>query len=312
MKKLLVLASFLVVLLLVAFFVACGPRQVRVSGADLPCSQCHDATTTLFAKQLQWQQSGHATGGNYGRSTSASCAGCHSSEGFLKRIAAGLSPDKVKEGETNPTPPNCRTCHQIHTTYTQSDYTLRATSPVTLYISGKTFDFGEGNLCANCHQPRMAGQATGGGDVKVDTNRWGPHHGPQTASFLGIGGWNVNSAVSPHYTVVKQGCPACHLPNTNHQMVPDISVCQGCHKGATNFDIDGVQTDVKAKLAQLQKLLEAKGLLKNGSPVVGTYPNAQAGALWNYISVMEDRSSGVHNAAYLKAMLQAGIDAMSK
>ncbi len=93
-------------------------------------------------------------------------------------------------------------------------------------------------------------------------------------------------------------------------MTPDVVVCVTCHKGATNFDIDGVQTEVKAKMDELGKLLEAKGLLKNGSPVVGTYPEAQAGALWNRISVEEDRSFGVHNPQYIKALLQTGIDAL--
>jgi hypothetical protein len=51
-------------------------------------------------------------------------------------------------------------------------------------------------------------------------------------------------------------------------------------------------------------------LLEAGNPVVGTYPEEQAGALWNYIRVEEDRSLGVHNSAYIKALLQAGIDAL--
>ena len=300
----------LFILLLVLMMTACTTKQEKISGAGLTCSDCHNDTTLIFGKALEWSQSVHATGGNYVRATSASCAGCHSSEGFTARIAAGVTPDKVTTGQTNPTPPNCRTCHKIHTTYTSADFALTTTDPVTLYISGKSFNFGNGNLCAQCHQPRMAGPTAGGGDVKVDSNRWGPHHGPQSASFIGVGGWNVQSTVSPHYLSVKDGCPACHMTNATHDMTPDVAACKTCHSTATSFDIDGVQTDVKAKLDQLSKALVAKGLLKDGLPVPGTYPNAQAGALWNYLSVMEDRSSGVHNATYLKALLQAGLDAL--
>jgi hypothetical protein len=286
-----------------------GPAGT-VSAANLSCTQCHNATTLIFSKHTEWSLSVHATGGNYIRATSAACAGCHSSEGFTARIAAHINPDKVANGETNPSPPNCRTCHNIHTTYTSADFSLRTTDPVVLYISGQTFNFGEGNLCANCHQPRQGPPPVGGGDVNVDSTHWGPHHGPQSASFLGISGYNVQTVVSPHYQAVTKGCPACHMLNATHDMTPDVAACQPCHKGATNFDIDGVQTAVLAKLDQLKTLLEAKGLLKDGNPVVGTYPEAQAGALWNYISVVEDRSNGVHNPQYIQAMLQEGIDAL--
>ena len=64
-------------------------------------------------------------------------------------------------------------------------------------------------------------------------------------------------------------------------------------------------------LEELGGLLEAKGLLHDGHPVLGTYPEAQAGALWNYIAVTEDGSLGVHNADYLEQLLQVGIDAFS-
>lgn len=281
-----------------------------VNPASLTCTQCHNDTTTVLAKELQWQQSVHFTGGDYVRATSGSCAGCHSSEGFTAMIAAGQNPGEVTQGQTNPTPPNCRTCHQVHTTYTSADFALRTTDPVTLYISGATFNFGEGNLCGNCHQPRMAGPTVGSGDVTVDSTHWGPHHGPQTASFLGIGGYNVQTTVSPHYLAVKNGCPTCHMVNATHNMTPDVSACQACHSGATSFDIDNVQSNVKALEDQLATALEAKGLLNNGSPVPGTYSEQEGGALWNYVSAMEDRSFGVHNPTYIQGMLQAGLDAL--
>ncbi len=46
--------------------------------------------------------------------------------------------------------------------------------------------------------------------------------------------------------------------------------------------------------------------------VPGTYSSARAGALWNYLTVLEDRSDGVHNPKYAKDLLQAAIDALKK
>ncbi len=293
----------------------CSSNSSSNSGATIPassltCTQCHNDTTLVLAKALQYGQSLHSdfeVASSEG--TNKSCAGCHSSEGFVKRIAANITPDKVTEGETNPTPVNCRTCHEIHTTYTKADFGLRTTTPVTFYVSGQTFNFGEGNLCANCHQPRSGPPAVGSVSVNV-TARFGPHHGPQSASFIGVGGYNVPSTISPHYQAVQNGCPTCHMVNATHDMTPDVAACQPCHSGATNFDIDGVQTKVKAQMDELAKLLTDKGLLKDDSPVVGTYPEAQAGALWNYVAVKEDKSSGVHNPQYLQAMLQEAIDSL--
>ena len=77
-----------------------------------------------------------------------------------------------------------------------------------------------------------------------------------------------------------------------------------------SFDVDGVQTDVQNKLEELGTLLENIGLLQDGHPVVGTYPEVQAGALWNYITVEEDGSLGVHNPWYIEMLLQSSLDAL--
>jgi hypothetical protein len=85
-----------------------------------------------------------------------------------------------------------------------------------------------------------------------------------------------------------------------------------CHLDAEDFDINGVQTEVEALIAQVGELLVAKGLLdEEGHPVVGDYPAAEASALWNYIFIVfEDGSLGVHNPGYTKALLEAALVAL--
>ncbi len=61
---------------------------------------------------------------------------------------------------------------------------------------------------------------------------------------------------------------------------------------------------------EVEELLEAKGLLHDGHPVVGKYPEAEEGALWNWLVVEEDGSLGVHNSAYTKALLQSALEAL--
>jgi hypothetical protein len=128
--------------------------------------------------------------------------------------------------------------------------------------------------------------------------------------------------------MIPDGCPTCHLSGGDHLLSPSlqrhaIESCQTCHADASNFDIDGTQTEVDALIEELEALLVDKGLLAVAPhepwhegppevhPVVGEYPEAEAGALWNYILIaIEDGSHGVHNPAYTKTLLQASIDAL--
>jgi hypothetical protein len=232
-------------------------------------------------------------------------------------IAAGLSPDEVELGDPNPTRQDCRACHNIHTTYTVEDWSLESTAPVDLYaFEGVTFDGGEGNLCANCHQPRRVMTAEDG-IVNVDSTHWGPHHGPQSAMLLGVGGaGDVEGSPSIHAMAVADTCATCHLNNDNHSFEPSIDACVGCHAEAEDFDIEGVQTQVEGLVVELQEALLAKGLLAGDEeegfhPVVGEYPEAEAAALWNYIFIaIEDTSFGVHNPPYTIALLEASIEAL--
>ena len=205
---------------------------------------------------------------------------------------------------------------QIHTTYTGDDWALTTTDPVDLYaFEGVTFDGGEGNLCANCHQPRRPIDAAVDGMIEVTSTHWGPHHGPQSAMLLGIAGSGAEGSPAAHSTMVADTCVSCHLgEGADHTFEPDVSACQGCHADAEDFDINGLQTDVQAMLDELEEGLIAKGLLdEEGEPVVGSYPEAEAAALWNWIYIAhEDKSLGVHNPSYTKALLEAGLAALGE
>jgi hypothetical protein len=76
-----------------------------------------------------------------------------------------------------------------------------------------------------------------------------------------------------------------------------------------------VQTEVQAMLDELGDKLVAAGVLSenspDGHPTVEEAPENVALALFNWIYVAhEDKSLGVHNPAYTKALLQAGLDAL--
>jgi hypothetical protein len=287
--------------------------------SDLSCTECHNDTTLIDGKATAWGDSLHGTGEAYVRGTSADCAGCHSGGAFSERIAAGLGPDQVEAGDPNPTRQDCRACHQIHTTYTKDDFALETTDAVPLYaVEGVTFDGGQGNLCANCHQPRRSFPEAVDGMITGISSHWGPHHGPQSAMLMGVAGAGVEGSPSSHYKLVENTCVTCHMgENASHTFEPDVAACLECHDGAENFDINGVQTEVQGMLDELGDLLVAEGVLSentvDGHPTVTEAPENVALALYNWIYVAhEDKSLGVHNPDYTKALLQAGLDALQQ
>jgi cytochrome c len=136
--------------------------------------------------------------------------------------------------------------------------------------------------------------------------------------LLGVGGAGVQGTPGPHYSAVENTCVGCHMGSgQSHTFMPDVATCQACHADAENFDIDGVQTQIQAMGDQLGEMLLAAGLINenspDGHPTVTEAPENQAIALYNWLYVMhEDKSLGVHNPDYARALLQAGLDAMGQ
>ena len=324
MKHYVTIASVFIVTILLIAFMGCegekGPTGSQGADGDsgtAACGACHDVSTSVLAKQMQWEQSGHATGTAYGRGTSASCAPCHSSEGFTVKIAGG-----TVEGVAAPTPPNCRTCHNIHMNYDTTDYALATTDAVELtgdIPMNATFDMGKGNLCVNCHQTRERNYGldpNGSGEIEINSSHWGPHHGPQSNILLGVGGFEVSGSVSyehsPHKTLVEDGCVTCHMFDDSHTFEPDDDACESCHGG--DFDYEAKQTEIAELYEELNQALVKEGILAGDAeegyhPVSGqTTTMAKAGALFNARIFADEGSMGVHNFKYSKALLQNSIE----
>jgi len=324
-------------LLLTALIAACGPSQPGPAGepgpagpagpqgeagavpsaADLTCTKCHNDTTLIVSKVAQFEENSvHGTGLSFVRGEGANCAGCHGTEGAKARINAGLPPhDASVVGVTNVSPFGCRTCHNVHATYTGEDWALTGSEqPVKFEYSDGTFDGGAGNLCANCHQIRNAKPTFTAGNIEITSARFGTHYGTEAQMLFGEGGLGLSGSPSAHYTMVENTCVACHMGEEyNHTYLPKVARCQACHADAANFDINGVQTEIEAMVEELHAIFVEKGMLNPDTDlwiVPATYPEAVANAMWNYKFVVYDQSMGVHNPAYAKALLQQALDAL--
>ncbi|HSG44594.1 MAG TPA: cytochrome c3 family protein, partial [Anaerolineales bacterium] len=243
-----------------------GPAGESAMATELACTECHNDTSLITAKRHAWEGSKHGSGtaADYAGGRS-SCTGCHSGASFSARVAAGLGPDEV-EAVTAVTRQDCRTCHQVHTTYTAEDWALETTDPVEMYaLEGVTYDGGEGNLCVQCHQPRRGFPAAENGIVTGISSHWGPHHGPQSSMLMGVGGSEEGSPAA-HYSMVEDTCVACHMgEGASHTYEPDVANCQACHADIEDFDFSGLQTEVQAMLDELGEQLVALGALSENS-----------------------------------------------
>ena len=307
-----------------------GPQGVAGENALNTCSDCHNTDATMVAIEHQYAASTHGSGENFERDGTG-CNLCHTHQGFMTVVNGEEAPSDID----NPAPVNCRTCHEIHSTYTEDDFALTLTDDVDLTLGG-TVSLGDGNLCANCHQARLPSPnpVIDGADVAITSYRFGTHHGPQANVVGGEGLFEFAGSVAyptgagPH---TATGCNTCHMAEPfgaqagghtwnmtydYHGSTEELVVgCQECHSTADGFDILGdIPTQVQTLLDELEVELRAQGILIDtlGAEYArpGTYSANLAAAYLNWQSITEDRSNGLHNPGYVVALLTNTIEAI--
>jgi hypothetical protein len=300
---------------------------------QVTCLVCHSGTN-MEQKQAEFSMSVHRAGlvaVDYAGGR-ASCARCHSHEGFTQYAVF----DNVLGDITNPTAWKCNTCHGLHESFEGTDYALRLSDPINpIYDETTTMDLkGNSNLCANCHQSRRAEPNIDapGDTYKITSTHYGPHHGAQANVVAGVGFAEVAGPVgypeagsSNHLNMAS--CTGCHMApysysteqkqgQGGHTWQPSLASCNTCHNAdSKDFNYGGVQTEVHEKLVALRDRLIELGVVAGSEeegfhPVVGEYPMAQARAFFNWVGLEEDRSLGVHNPKYVKALLTNSLDAL--
>jgi len=301
-------------------------------GADgqVTCLVCHSGTN-MEAKQAEFAMSIHSSGAiavDYAGGR-ASCARCHSHEGFTQFSVF----NSVLGDITNPTAWKCNTCHGLHKSFEGKDYALRITAPVVpVAPANGSMDLGaNNNLCGTCHQSRSAEPNTAApGTTFNQSVRNYPHYSAQSNVVFGNGFSEIPGSVayptkgtSKHLTMAS--CTGCHMPEVanrqgGHTFNPSLKSCNECHgSNDLNFNYGGVQTEVKKQLDELRDKLLALGVITKTTvdgediyaPKPGSVPMVQAQAVYNYFGIKYDRSYGVHNPKYVKALLANSIQALN-
>lgn len=236
--------GLLLLLILFSLFItsACSDKKI-ITGAGksilrrafMPkaCISCHgsEAAYAVLGSREGYDTSGHKNLGNSYYANGDVCQKCHTSEGFIEYVKNGsIDP---KSYVMYPSQIGCYTCHTPHET---GDLSLRTEASLAI-SSGKVFDYGKGNLCAQCHQALGSGN-----DVvqEMPANKvmpyWGAHHGPQADMIVGSGAYAYEGKTytnSIHSRIVQDGCITCHmeLPEARYGLSSAI--------GGHSFNMEG-------------------------------------------------------------------------
>jgi predicted CXXCH cytochrome family protein len=239
------------------------------------CGSCHNGEHHPTFNE--WEESGHAfaledliDSGH----ASDHCLICHSADYYY---------DRTVTLDTAVSSIECVSCHDAHGSNEEHQLILPAEE-----------------MCSSCHNAEGA---------QVGST---PHHA-SIEMLLGYGGYEwagEDYPSSPHKDLIEERCVRCHMYTeeyedeenpaiAGHSFEPDLYVCLECHPGATDFNVNGAQTDIDNLLTQLDTELEV------GDEEDEWYDEAS----FNYNFVVNDGGSrGVHNYKYAKALLEDAIN----
>ncbi len=298
------------------------------------CAPCHNG-------QLEeWTESGHGApvDGDHDAFNEehyahiSSCNGCHTSEGFIRDNDPAFANYEFGEDVSFI---GCVTCHDPHAG--TNEHQVRTTGMVEVeyhpgYEDGdpevaSMSGYGAAQVCAQCHHGR---RDTDNVESQILNGyaHFGPHSSPQMDMFLGAGSYELPDSTgystyeSSHaHQNVEDACVECHMvreeivhgelqDHSFHTFQPTAGNCEPCHT-VEDFDVNGVQTDVMAKMDDLAVLLgytDTADFDANFNSQADGVTVAERQAAYALVFVMSDGSYGVHNPHYTMDLLDNAID----
>ena len=296
------------------------------------CGQCHEE----FAELQKTNHTDPLPFGYYepteGRLTV--CYPCHYTPGYIGAIDSGMDfhtfkyPPEVLTTIPRDTPNvSCSVCHDPHSAGEDNPYGLRTGSA--------------GTACDTCHYEKwqnailegVAGPF--GNGYHYPGEDYGATNWHRTEDKCVLCHMNTAAAATDENGILKLGGHTFRMRDFGPDNTPDtdddllnIAACQnlGCHPGLTDFDRNGVQTEVQQLLDNLRDLLTENNhdFLPANKP--GNCARCHKGgtveflddpgfvlenAYTNYKLIANDRSRGIHNPGYIKKLLQDSINSIN-
>jgi hypothetical protein len=180
-------------------------------------------------------------------------------------------------------------------------------------------------------------------EITAGQKRVGVHHAPQYNIVAGMDlfeftGSTAYPTEASHVSMMAEnGCATCHMNDgfgdlTGHSMSMTYEFhgaenhhwpasCMECHVSGGDVDLttvyEATAAATDALLVQLYDILVGAGIMNPADGpdeylmAAGTWTTAQTAAHVNYNAIREDRSGGFHNSAYVTAVLENTIEALS-
>jgi hypothetical protein len=301
----------------------------RGEGSNAACIACHNGNAFIFT--LTKADSANVMA----NPTNANCRTCHMIHTHYDTtdfaLVGGEQPVKAKNSYPAVYPDMgagnlCVNCHQLRTAF----------MPDLLA--------GVGTESINPANPASTAKLNTTKDSVIfaaNASRASDHVGAQAEIISGAGVWLPGGATSlpssMHRNVVADGCVECHLgPQRVHTYQPQIASCQAaaCHGAFVagpygKFDIDSVETQVVALAKQVRDSLISRKIMTYDTSATAaakwpdprgvvfagkgkTFSIAVVGAYVNLQNILWDGSKGVHNAKFVKALLNGSIADLKK
>lgn len=270
------------------------------------CGQCHQEGHHPYMEE--WSQSGHASGAPafFSRNTHGECYYCHFAQDFVKFVEDSANYDPFEEVEGGDAEYladiTCVTCHDPH----GSDNPGSLRLPVS----------GDEVICDVCHTSQVE---------SVDVTKT-PHHTTSEAlsgsEYFGYQYPGESYQNSIHTFAAANRCIDCHVHSegfnsetgtavTGHTFEASVEACAECHTDyysvvdtsnhETMFDYRGVQSRIDSLMGVLEAELAA-----------ATSADSQTfefqAALYNYRSVDQEGSMGIHNTKLVEKLLNDAIE----
>ena len=258
---------------------AVGPMGPQGPSGVANCQQCHkhdkgssSGYAGSFAEKRDqasyaYEFSLHGEGKELamGEGTNASCAPCHSNEGFTARIQTNLQPTYTGSGPYTfsfsapasastamtglPTHISCFTCHKGNPADSMALVTTDSVKMLFYAMPGKvkylnlTQDNKKSNLCMHCHQPRPIQQNTTSGNgssidypdlatkidsIFYDSTKTASNGNKVTLNSRSIGHYGWVGAVLAGKGFGPIEIPGAPVNYTNSAHTTEAS-CQNCH-----------------------------------------------------------------------------------
>ena len=296
------------------------------------CAPCHARHLT------NWNSTGHGTAQtgsieefNSRQSSQAeSCQSCHTSEGFIRANDPAYA---IYDFPDQKSFIGCVTCHDPHSD--EVEHLLRKVGNIEVEYHPAHEDGDPGipmlgrpeaaELCSRCHHAPKDNDDVEN-QIRNGDPDFGPHHSPQMDMFIGAGCYEIEGKAyirnHLHRTNIEDKCVKCHMKrkvyltgetqqHVFHTFELEAGNCAPCHIGLTDFDYNGTQTEIQAKMYQLAAALgyvTTTDFLENFDSQATGVRIWEREAAYALFFVYNDGSKGVHNPVYALTLLQNAID----